>query len=229
MSLRQVQNVSQAMRSARIRKGKRSTDAKQWKAIKTLKRKVASQEIKSLDTEVVNQGVTTTPVVTACTNVAQGDQMYQREGNQIRISSIHWRGYGVIDRDVRYSFLRLVLVQDKQQIGDTAPAWTDVFEYATVVSHTALASRGRFKILYDKVIAFSGGGQLVAGAGNTGGGPQSKVINFRKKFKNLIVRYNGAASTDIQKNGLYFMCVSTDGAGDGPTGVISSRINWYDN
>lgn len=106
---------------------------------------------------------------------------------------------------------------DTQQISDTSPVLTDVLTTATPESLLNLSNAGRFKILYRKTF-------IVTPA--TGGRPAIEITKFFNLQKH--VRYNGPATTDIQKNGLYIAFVSSETV-NYPTIVGSSRIGYHDN
>lgn len=159
--------------------------------------------------------VTTTTSVNHLTAVAQGDADPGRSGNSILVRGLSYNYTFTISPSAVASQCRVVVVQDKQQVGDTAPAWTDVFTAATPESLMNVNTLGRFSILYDKVHVL------------TQTGRQSLTLRgYMKMYSHC--RYNGANSTDIQKNGVYLMLVSNE-ATNVPTIASNWRIFYHDN
>lgn len=152
--------------------------------------------------------------------IAQGDQVGQRTGNSILIRSLYLRGYMQVNPSVStVSRISLALVKDTQQIADTTPAITDIFTAITpesiIKTSQSTNTAGRFKILWRKNYS------LVPG--------QTPNINIDKYWKLYDhVKYNGTASTDVQKNGYYLVIMSSE-ATNYPTVSVNSRIGYYDN
>lgn len=169
-----------------------------------------------LDT-VVSAAISTTPSITHLTAVANGDGDGARTGNSILLRGLSFSMTWNMNASATNTWIRMVLVQDTQQIGDTAPAFTDVFDSGSsnIINLLNKNTLGRFKIIRDKVISFSS---------------NSKTDYQKKGFIKFYnhVRYNGTASSDIQKMGLYLMFVSSE-ATNTPTVSSFWRIFYYDN
>lgn len=128
------------------------------------------------------------------TSIAQGDNTTNRAGNQIAVKYITGSAQVQLNDTTVPTWARCMIVQDKQTVADTIPSLSDIL---TDVALTSIISSplnintvGRFKVLYDRVI------RMDAGSG---------VLNRFKWYlrPNTVVRFNGSASTDIQKNGLF--------------------------
>ena len=76
---------------------------------------------------------------------------------------------------------------------------------------------GRFNILWRRQYTLD----------SNSAGNNAKQIKLFKRF-NFHARYNGTASTDIQKNGLY-LCIITSEPSLYPTVSFQSRISYHDN
>lgn len=163
-----------------------------------------------------SESSTNAGVVDPLTEIAQGDSSSTRTGNSIYVRSVNvkglwnWNSAGDANQTVR-----CVVIQDTQQIGDTRPAWTDVFAHATVVSHLNPNTVGRFKILYNQVFDL-----------NTQNPRRHFEINLAMRHH---VRFNGANSTDIQRGGLYMLHLSTQASTNYPTLYGESRVSYHDN
>lgn len=149
------------------------------------------------------------------TGIAQGDQDYERSGNQITVTSISGRLSGIMAGAAVGTTARFVIVQDLQQISDVDPGWADVFSQQAPEALLEHETVGRFRILYDKVVQMSNSGT------------RQFYFKFYKKC-NVKVRYNGANATDHQKNGIYFMHISNE-ATTKPSVWGNIRLNYTDN
>lgn len=163
--------------------------------------------------------------LTAC---AEGDTSSQRTGLRVSPKSLTIKCMltKLQTTDGAMESVRVMLVRDKQQVGDTSPPISAVLDGAGILAHPERYAQGRFSILYDKVFNMG-----LSDAANTDipGLPSRRVFTIRKSWKSLQVVYNGNLSTDIQKNGLYLMVysdASTTGAGTQLD--FESRIRYED-
>jgi len=185
-----------------------------WKGVKYLKTLVNSEKHKN-DVGPASINVDTTGTVVHLTAIAQGDGSNQRTGNSILLSGCSVKLQIALHASATVSALRVILFQDKQQVADGTPAISDVLNSVSTMAHLNANNIGRFNILMDKMV------MLGVGSNTT------KVIQEYFKIQKH-VRYNGTATTDIQKNGLYIMFLSTE-----PTNVVlvsyGIRVSWHDN
>jgi len=156
--------------------------------------------------------------VAPLTGVAQGDGDGNRTGNSIFARSLNVKGY--VQHNTSgdaIQIVRVALVQDTQQIGDTAPVFSDIYEGTDVNSHLNSETVGRFKILYNQVLILD---QVNA--------PLRK-FEINKAMRQHI-RFNGNGAGDVQKDGIYLVMVSSQGgAANGPTLKFDSRLSYHDN
>lgn len=156
-----------------------------------------------------------TPIAELC-YIAQGDTESSRNGNSIKVEGITMKGSFKVNGSATTvgDLIRLLVIQDNQQVADTAPSYSTIFESASPDALLNSESVGRFSILYDKKFVLSS---------------QSPVRSFDVSLNmQHHVRYNGTAATDIQKGGLYVFCLS-DTAANHPTINLNSRTKYIDN
>jgi len=168
--------------------------------------------------------VDTAGAINQITSIAQGDDVASRTGNKIRIKALYVQ--------VRVStqslaglaeeFVRFMVVQDLQQVADSAPSVSNIVNN-TALPQNALplvASQGRYRILHTFRLF---DGQMLVASNAT----QTATQAWTKYGLDIPVTYNGAASSDIQKNGIYVICYSNE-----PTDVIDcdglARVTFVD-
>lgn len=185
-----------------------------WSGVKYL-RTLVNSEVHKRETGPASQAISTTPTVFHLTAISQGDLDTDRTGLSIYLSYVSLRLYFSVHASATSSIVRVILVQDKQQIGDTTPGMADVISSASTLAHYNNNTVGRFTIMMDETFWLDQGMY------------RTHII---KKFKkiNSHVRFNGTSSLDIQKQGLYLMMISTE-ATNTPTMNYSVRTAWHDN
>lgn len=153
------------------------------------------------------------------TSLAQGDASNNRTGNSILLRSLYMRGRMEINSAVTSNTrICILLIKDKQQVSDTSPGIADIVTSST--DPDTLVNRntaGRFKILWRKNYILT----PVSGGRN--------AIDLSKYWKVYDhVRFNGTASSDIQKNGYYLVVITSESA-NYPTVVFNARTGYHDN
>nr|WPR18743.1 MAG: hypothetical protein [Chemarfal virus 96] len=154
------------------------------------------------------------------TTLAQGDGPSNRTGNSILLKRFTANGYMYVNPSATTNTrVMLALIQDKQQVEDAYPSLSNIFA-SSVTPNTLLNSSnlGRFSILWRK--------QYTLG-GNATGGANAKQIKIYKRFQTH-VRYNGTAETDIHKNGLYLVMITSEPT-NFPTINFETRLSYHDN
>lgn len=189
---------------------------KAYRMARTLK-KTYKPEVKKFDKGQSTYNVGVTAGLVLLNNMAQGDTIQTRQGNKILcryVTSQGWIKHNNTATDGQV--VKVWLIQDKQQIGDTSPTSADLFSAANnaVTSPLNENTVGRFKILWSKTYIVD---------------PSNEIKRF-KLFKRMYIpsRYNGTAAGDIQKNGLYIVYASSDDANK-PTLTIDTRLGYIDN
>lgn len=190
---------------------------KAYRSVKYLKTLV-NVERKKHD---VNLSVTSNGLVTALNHIAQGDTDATRDGNSIKSMSLSIKGYIQGNSSIDNGHVRVIVFKDRQQVADANPTAADLLDpdsgnntYAPLNSATV----GRFQILSDKRYAINN--TLSTGANTFN-------ISLFRKLKDH-VRFNGALSSDIQRNGLY-ICFIHDFSATPPTLAATSRFTYVDN
>jgi len=147
--------------------------------------------------------------------VGQGDTNATRTGNSIFSRMIFAQGVFTLNASADEDTVRVIVFSDKQQIGDTTPGVTDVLTSANINSPLNVLTLGRFQILKDFKRTFTSAG--------VNRGTYKFAIPMRHH-----VRYNGTASSDVQKGGLFVLLI-----GSQPTNTLNHSAEWrltfYDN
>lgn len=188
-----------------------------WKLASYLKTLV-NVEFKKYD---VTAALTTDGLVQHISSVPQGDSDLTRDGNSIKCQSLLINAYITNNATEQSTAYRILVVQDKQQIADTAPTIADVLDPTgsnNLIAPLNNETVGRFTVLRDIKGSIS---NLITGV------PAEKFIKIYFKLRNHI-RFNGANGSDIQRNGIYIMWTHTAGA-NYPTMAYTSRLTFTDN
>jgi len=122
----------------------------QAQATARVARSVLGHEVKFFDVNAIATAASTTPTVIAVNPVAAGSTTLTREGNKIQMKALLVQGFGYTAAGVN-TLLRLVVVHDKNSNAAT-PAWTSVFQSATIDSLRVIGNMSRFTILTDNLI-----------------------------------------------------------------------------
>lgn len=218
------------------------------KKIKKLQR---DPELKFYDRWINFGSVTTNSVIAACNDVGSGISQVERDGNEIRCTSLEIRGYAFINNletvvqksDLyRVPLLRMLVFWDRspnndmpQLIGNSTATEDD-----SVLDNTDGADPvflpynrntiDRFRVLYDKTFRFPQSPYVISG-GYGEGKPDVNtvvphlVINKRIKLSRK-TRYSGPDPdySDISENGLYVAFISTYDTDSGQNYAVSVDI-----
>jgi len=137
------------------------------------------------------------------TALAQGSGDSERKAAMVMAKSLQLNLAMIKNSSATTDFVRVVIFMDKQQIADTTTQGPS-FTYLSPITPT---DKMRFRILYDRMFSLSDS-------------TVSRHIRIIKRI-NAFVRYNGTASTDIQKNGVYVRIVGKDN-----TNKAECTLNW---
>lgn len=162
--------------------------------------------------------------------IAQGADYNQRNGNSIKMNSVHIEGFLTLDASQANDCIKLSLILDRQPNG-TIATFGDCYDLTTVPGSIALRNSDtvdRYKVLKTKDVVLSTAGK-------------TKVFfKFLYKFPNHgskdsmdgHVKYNNttAAVGSITSNALYFMYCGTLATGATNSGIsYSLRLRYIDN
>lgn len=187
-----------------------------WSGVKYL-RTLVNSEVHKLDTLFSNgsNALSNSGFVGHLSGIAQGDAINQRTGNSVLASYLSMKLNLINNATAVQLFGRFIIFRDLQQVGDTTAAVTDVLESASPTAFYNASNVGRFQVLWDYMWSTD----------STGHG----VLNMKKNIRlNKHIRFNGTASTDIQKGGLYILALG-DQAVNVPVYAMRFRIGWHDN
>lgn len=172
--------------------------------------------------DTINTGSTPSSAgtITHLTAVPEGDTQGARDGLSILANGNYLSGEVTINASATATFLRIMLVVDKQQVSDTAPAVADVIDSSSSLLWLAPLNNlnlGRFSVLHDRLIRVDSDDPLKS---------FKKYCRFGKH--GMHIRYNAALGSDIEKNGFYIILVSSE-AVNSPTVKFFNRFRFYDN
>lgn len=159
--------------------------------------------------------VSSTGSIVHLTNISQGDTDSGRTGNSIFARNLMIRIITTQHASATNTFCRFILFQDNQQLSDTPPGVSDVLSFVSTISPLNSGTFGRFKVLKNWYFALDSGAQ------------KSKIIQYYRKLWHH-VRYNGSATTDIQKGGLYLLMLTSE-ATNVPSVAYDVRLGYHDN
>lgn len=163
-----------------------------YRGVKGLRALINSEEF-VFDTAYNVTLAANTAVITPLNNIAQGDGQSQRTGNSILMKKLMRMQYNTTA--VANTLVREILFIDKQQVADTAPVVGDILESSLPIAALLKTTSGRFQILEDNLYTLNS-------ASTTGRVFRKSRMLHKHAF------FNGTASTDIQKNGLYKLAIS---------------------
>ncbi len=182
---------------------------------------LVNSEMHKHDVVFTGDNMTITGSLTHITGVAIGDSYSTRTGNSMYVRAVNIQGtitWNSAGGGVQ--MCRMMIIQDTQQVGDTAPGVFDVLDNITSVNpysaHLNPTTVGRFRILRDYKVALDGVSSAV-----------SKVnINLPMRHH---VRFNGVNGTDIQRGGLYILLCSNKPTSNYPIFYADCRVSFHDN
>lgn len=150
--------------------------------------------------------------------IPQGDAHNERTGISIFVRSINFKttislGTGATTDQM----VTVYIVQDNQQISDNPPAVGDLLvDPANMMSPLSSLTAGRFTILKKWRVTLKPTYATF------------KVLEHYIKLRHH-VRYNGTASTDVQKGGIYAMWTTNSSGASAPQFTMYNRIAYHDN
>lgn len=170
--------------------------------------------------------------------IAAGTDLFDRISDRIRIKAIRLQTRvdtstaSLGTNPTNGEFTRFLLVQDTQQVSDTVPSAGVIVRSTSTPQfpEPSLDNNGRFKwlwvspLIHHSRIADS---KAVAALTTPMTPSQSPCSYFTKTRCDIPVIFNGTASTDIQKNGLYVVCL-TNLAADTLDADANIRVDFID-
>lgn len=185
-----------------------------WKGVRYLKTLVNSEMYKKDNASSITPDSASGSVV-HLSDIAQGDGDDQRSGLSVFARSLWLQIISTIHTTADNTNYRVMVVCDTQQVGDGTPTVATILDGVGINTPLNSATVGRFSVLYDKVYNLA---------------DAIMVTRIHRIYLPLSkhIRYNGSAGTDIQKNGIYLVAVSSE-ATNTPTLNYNSRLSYRDN
>lgn len=190
--------------------------AKAWRGVKYIKGLVNSEMYHTIQNGSGLLSNAASPTVLNITAIAQGDTNTTRTGNSILLRNIAIRMEFINNTLTTATLYRIMLVQDNQTVADeTTLAVTDILESASTLSFISTTTTGRFKILKNWYFSTDS---------------VSKVSKTISSYNSMMhhVRYNGTASTDVQKGAIFLVAFSDDGTNK-PLFSYNIKTSYHDN
>lgn len=185
--------------------------------VRSLQKVVAQlkPELKALDVTIDQSDMSSSGTVVPIHLVSQGDTQGQRTGNVINVKNIdigfHLTRTAAMTGQSLNQFFRWALVVDKEQISDGIPGAGDIFETpgAPYLDHVSLVHLERFRFLYvspcidlNQMVMWTTSNSLV-------GVPTKANVYGYSWSGEIKVAFNGTASTDIEKNGIFIVLLNS--------------------
>lgn len=181
-------------------------------------KRILNVEYKATDYNANVTPISGTPYARYLTNIAQGDNFNQRNGNSILAKSVLVKLKAECNVLSETQSIRVLLVKDTQCRG-VAPTLTDILQSPTsLISPRNRNTTARFEILADKVFTVA------------------KDLETDTKFLNIFVKlthhvkFTGA--TDVvgdAREGALFLYIYTDDAANNADIDIYTRFRYIDN
>ncbi len=199
------------------------------KDVRMLKR-VAIPEIKFLDTTISFTSVISVLQIAPVSLMAQGDTDSTRDGDEVLLKNLYWKG--ILSNDVSAgsstpTLTRILIVQDNQQDSDSVVfTVTDLLQTEAIDSYyKADGNHKRFKVLYDKVHSTN---VFKSETDLTKSGMDRKWITKSHKL-NRKLYFNGTAATQAsQGRGKLYFCAISDHSGLGSDMEFQARLTYQD-
>lgn len=188
----------------------RNVDAKKRRAYRirrSLSTFLASREPKYLETGLNVSSLTSTPQVFALSDIAQGDNYTQRNGNLVQSKYLQYEfSCNQVSGTLPINF-KMALVLDRQPNG-VAPTFAQVFDTSVAqlvfTMKNIAAFQERFRILKEEIgVATSSFGGDATQSVHKGYIDLSKL-----KQPDQVTRWNGTTATSPNINGYYLLIVS---------------------
>lgn len=219
--------LSRSAATAGSTKKRRLSVARTASAALTLARRI-QRNVETKAVGVSNSAtVTTTPTVVHVSQIAQGDDNSNRSGDHVNATRFRFRGTLVNNTASTFQpVVRILVVQNLRQQPDTNADMGQQFTATTIYGFN-LATLGFKNLLvyYDKTFTVPISNETAATPTYQNG---RRFIEFDMSFKYPFkISYNGAATTDIDRNGVYVILVG-DLSSNAPTATWEALLNFQD-
>lgn len=170
-------------------------------------------ELKHNTGSQVSFTITNAGTIGTLVNPILGTNESERIGQDIQLLYMNMKYRILWNTASTASIMSIWIIRDTQQVPDTTPVLSDFLQTTAVDGLPNWLNRKRFVILDKKTYCQD----------------QDKFVVMSEFTQSLNSRcsFNGAAASDIQKNGIYFVAVSNQGINT-PTLVITKRTVYTD-
>jgi len=178
-------------------------------------------EQKYFDVSAVTN-TSSTAAVLNLSNIAEGSDYNNREGNSILLQSLYFGALITQNSSSTQSFMRIMIVRDNDQRG-VDPTAADILEttasFQVLISPLLHYTNKRFSILLDKTLSFANVGDSYA-----------QKFEFNHKFNRQHIMYQSTTGADGSnwEGGLYLLLVSSEATNTLST-VWYNRLEFTDN
>lgn len=177
---------------------------------------LVNSEMYKLD-QVWSPGALTNGLVSSRVGITVGDGDSDRTGNSVFARAYNFSGSLTHNASgSNNQVVRISIVIDQQQISDTAPSYTDIYESVSPYAHLNSATVGRFKVIFSQIYVVNNYDKNLA------------MVRINLPMRHH-VRYNGTTSADIQKGGIYFCVGCDEPTANTPVLAGEHRLSYHDN
>ncbi len=176
---------------------------------------IVNAELKRAATGTVTATVDDAGLVQPLFETTQGINSAQRIGLSVKANHMEIRYVWKIHGSATTSQVRCIIFVDKQQVADSDTNVTNFLSNIAPLAPYSNVNKHRFKVLHDGVYSLN----------SISKGSVLRRLNIKLGFNQ---RYNGVALTDIQKNGIFLLTLSSE-ATNTPTFLFSAAMYYYDN
>jgi hypothetical protein len=176
--------------------------------------------------------ISTTATVVNLSNIAQGNDYFNRSGDSILGQAVEFRAYASTNAAVPSSNMRVLVVVDRENHGADIVIGDVLQGMSSPLNAPVNAVSGdRFDILYDELVHLIAPGADLATAGTS-----TMYLRDYKHLPNLIrkwnkhIKYTSTAGADASnwENAMFLIAIS-DRASSGPYLNYSFRLHFTDN
>ncbi len=176
-------------------------------------RKFINTEVKCVDT-LATENSTTTATLDLLNGMTQGNANGNRSGQSVKCENVDLRFVCTIAAAAVTSFVRVLVVMDKQANGAVF-AIGSLLNATTVVSHYTVGSQNRFVVFFDETFAMDANGQQCL----------TKVVRLNDNSHTEYGTGNAGTIADINSNSLYLVHLSDQVAN--PVSIQYYIRYWY--
>lgn len=185
--------------------------------VRNLARRVQGEVKKHPEANLMKPTSILSPIVQSLSNIAQGDQYFEREGLAVKFKYLTMKYNITHDAAVQTSSIRIIIVQDLRQVQSGLPSVTDVFTNPANI-HSALNPQqaGRFKVHFDKIFW-------------TNALTKTRIEGKFYKPLSTVVRWVDGTPTTYSKNGFFIMALTDQPLATSSEFKYYAQIGFYDN